>query len=498
MLNICDFGAVADGTTMNTDAIRAAIAAAVAAGGGVVHVPAGTFLTGTVRLLSHVTLDLAPGAVLLGSTDLDDYEFCSWGHHDDRCPWHLVVAEDVHHIAITGGGRINGNGQHWHTGKRAHDWAFYPEKPLRPSPMVEISRCTDIRIRDADFHNPGGWTLHLHDCDRASITGITIDNLIDGTYLYPNSDGIDLTGVHDVTISDCFIRTGDDAIALKTTIDSRSCEYVTVTNCVLESACAAIRLGFESDQDFRYCAFSNITVRNASRVIDLLTFSGGSIEQCSFTNIVGRCMSGWCLDRVIEINADFTDSPYKVKIPEHPNYGFVYPQRPPGTIRGITLTNIDIETCGRVLMAAAPNARIKDISIDHLRLRYPMLEDPAEIGPRAGGKGFFAGDDLNDFRGARAAIVAQRIRDLRLHDVRIHWPTYPVDPDRVDLLRSPNRLANPACADDQAVRSGAAAPPFQAMWLREVSGCIDAQPPAPSVPDIPAVHIDGGSIGTRS
>jgi hypothetical protein len=490
--SVGDYGAVGDGETLNTRAFQAAVDAA-AEHGGTVHVPPGTFLTATVKLKSRVTLELAQGAKILGSPNLSDYTAHSWGHHDDRTPYHLIFAEDAHHVAITGEGEINGNGRHFQETDREHEWAFYREIPMRPSPMVELSRCTDVRVETVTLRDPAGWTLHLHDCDRALIHGVTIDNSL----FWPNSDGIDLTGCHHTRISDCYIRTGDDAIALKTTLDSRSCEYVTVTNCVLETSCAALRLGFESDRPFRNCAFSNITIRNCSRAIDLVTFSGGDIEHVSFTNIVGRCMSGWLLDRPIEIYSSITNDPYKVRIPEHPNYGKAYPDRPAGRIRGVTITSFDIETCGRVMMAAAGDGAVEDISLDHVRLRYPMLDDPGPIGRRVGSTSFYA--EFDDLRAARAAIVAENVRDLHIRDARVHWPTYPVDPSAVELLRSPNRKGNPEYYGDlDKVISGEAAPPFSALWARNVQGLVETRGLSASSPAADAVTAEECELDMRA
>lgn len=484
--NLLDYGAVGDGTHLNTAAFAAAIAAAAGAG-GIVRVPSGVFLTGTVRLRSGVTLDLAPGAKILGSPHLADYERATWGHHDDRTPYHLILAENARDIAITGAGEINGNGRHYQQPDRAHEWAFYREIPLRPSPMIELSRCVGVRVETVSLRDPGGWTLHLHDCDRAFIRGLTIDNSL----FWPNSDGIDLTGCHDVLISDCHIRTGDDAIALKTTTDSRSCEYITVTNCVLETSCAALRLGFESDHAFRHCAFSNIAIKNCSRAIDLVTFAGGDIEHITFTNIVGRAMSGWPFDRAMEFYSGYTNDPYKVKIAEHPNFGKRHPDRTPGRIRGITVSNFDLETCGRIMLGAIPSGTIEDIALDHIRLRYPLLDDPAQLGRRVGGPGFF--DGLPDLRAARAACVAENIRDLRVRDFRVHWPVYPADPARIELLRSPNRLMNPEYYGDlEAVTTGRNAPPFHAFWGRGVTGRLDGAGLRGSADGAPAIVADGG------
>jgi polygalacturonase len=70
---VTEFGAVGDGKTLNTQAIQQAIDAAAKAGGGTVVFPAGRYLSGTICLRSHITLELQAGSVLLGSTRVADY-----------------------------------------------------------------------------------------------------------------------------------------------------------------------------------------------------------------------------------------------------------------------------------------------------------------------------------------------------------------------------------------------------------------------------------------
>lgn len=112
--NVQDFGAVGDGKTLNTRALQKAIDAAAAAGGGNVVIPAGEYLTGTLFLRDHVTLQLEPGSVLLGSTDLKDYptrtptlrSYTDVNYVDKS----LIYAEKVRNIAIVGQGTIDGQG----------------------------------------------------------------------------------------------------------------------------------------------------------------------------------------------------------------------------------------------------------------------------------------------------------------------------------------------------------------------------------------------------
>ena len=74
VFNVRDFGAVADGQTLDTSAINRAIDACATNGGGRVLFPPGRYLSGTVHLQSRVELFLAEGAVLLGTTNLDLYQ----------------------------------------------------------------------------------------------------------------------------------------------------------------------------------------------------------------------------------------------------------------------------------------------------------------------------------------------------------------------------------------------------------------------------------------
>ena len=69
MHNVRDFGAVGDGSTRDTAAIQRALDA-----GGMVCLPPGEYLTGTLYLRSHGGLELSPGAVLRGSPDPADYD----------------------------------------------------------------------------------------------------------------------------------------------------------------------------------------------------------------------------------------------------------------------------------------------------------------------------------------------------------------------------------------------------------------------------------------
>ena len=72
VFDVKTYGAAGDGKTLDTAAINKAVEAASAAGGGTVFVPAGVYLSYSIRLKSKVGLYLDHGAVILAaSTPVD-------------------------------------------------------------------------------------------------------------------------------------------------------------------------------------------------------------------------------------------------------------------------------------------------------------------------------------------------------------------------------------------------------------------------------------------
>ena len=169
MYNIKDFGAVSDTTVNSRFFIQKAIDAAFEAGGGTVIVPPGDYMIGTIWLKSNVNLEIEGGATLFGSNNLTDYDSVRWGHNEDRCPYHLVMAKDAHNVTIQGQGTIDGQGWNWYDHTEVKPRWMQKHTP-RPSPMVEFDNCTDVKVRDILLTNAAGWTMHTFNCDQVHIT----------------------------------------------------------------------------------------------------------------------------------------------------------------------------------------------------------------------------------------------------------------------------------------------------------------------------------------
>ncbi len=290
MQNVLDFGAKGDGVTLDTAAIQAAIDA-----GGEVYIPKGVYITGTLYLKSHGGLHLEAGAVLKASHNREDY------NADDFCPQnrvckeefvtgaHLIVAVGQQNVFIKGHGTIDGDSHYW---MPADHSKIMPSNPERIGQMIYLCECDRVQITDVEICWAPYWHLFLHGCQDVTIRGLYIHG---ETHQFTN-DGIDIDCCRRVTVSDCIIETGDDAITLRGNdeplLRKLPCEDVVVSNCVLTSfSDYGIRIGVGHGV-IRNCQFSNLRIRNTHSGIGVTacysafgTAVGTQIENISFQNV---------------------------------------------------------------------------------------------------------------------------------------------------------------------------------------------------------------------
>lgn len=257
--NIVKYGAISNGTVLNTESITKAIKACNANGGGVVVVPFGIWLTGPLELKSNVNLYVQKGAMLLFTDDKTKYEIVA-GSYEGRSSARNqspIWAKHAENIAITGGGVIDGNGDIWRgLTKSAVTESFWnarvksggvlstdrkrwypseqfkvasetkrsmllePGKPLsdyadmkdflRPNLLV-LTQCKRILLEGVTFQNSGAWNLHPLMSEDLIIRDVTVKN---PDYSH-NGDGLDIESCKNFIVEDCVFDVGDDAICIK-------------------------------------------------------------------------------------------------------------------------------------------------------------------------------------------------------------------------------------------------------------------------------------------
>ncbi|MBN1362460.1 MAG: glycoside hydrolase family 28 protein [Sedimentisphaerales bacterium] len=310
--SVKDCGAVADGTTKDTEAIRAAIDKVVQAGGGTVYFPAGQYLTGPIHLQSNITLYLDAGAVLKFSTDFDDYlpmVKSRWEGLECINFSPQIYAYDAENIAIVGRGVIDGQGKAWWDAMRRRQGlekytTMFAEKNadavgkdyfaragnfLRP-PMIQPVECRRVRIEGVKLQNPPFWTCNLVYCDDVVVTGISIKNPANS----PNTDGINPDSCRNVHISDCHISVGDDCVTIKSGRDEdgrrvgRPCENITVTNCTMLDGHGGVVIGSEMSGGVKKVTISNCVFDGTDKGIRMKTTRGrgGVVEDIRVSNIM--------------------------------------------------------------------------------------------------------------------------------------------------------------------------------------------------------------------
>jgi polygalacturonase len=448
--SVSEFGAVGDGSTLNSQAIQKALDTAGEAGGGTVRIPAGVFRCGTIELRSNVLLELAGGAVLKGSEEMADYPAHTAGVNPqgnvDLQPHHFILADGVDNAGIVGPGTIDGSGPAFWDPPSACE--FFTRKGSRPSPMIEIRGCRDFALRGVTVYDSPGWTVHVNDSQRVRVQGVNIRNNLLG----PNTDGLDITDSRDVIVSDCNIVAGDDAIVLKSLGGVN--ERITVTNCILQTNCSALKLGAsESIGTIRQVSMSNCVVRESSRGISLYNIAGGTFEDVSVSNIVIDCHVAMPL--VCPIHLNLSQYPKD----EH--------DRGIGVLRNVRISDVLCRSKSRILLTAQDGGMMENIFLRGIHMEYPTVENRFEQAREAHRAGQFS-PFSPDARAARAVVVAENIRNLQVSDVSTHWPS------------------------DCEV-------PMGVLWARNVrGGLFDCPLATPSLDGVEAMDVAGSDLLIRS
>lgn len=457
-LNIQDFGAIGDGKTSATHAINEAITKATMLGGATVVVPAGVYLTGTIFLASHLRLELSPGAVLLACEDPQEYPdiekaptFPPHLNKGARMQHHFLYADGLEDITICGPGVIDGNVAAFTPGwedKKPYTWTGASKRPFVPT--IEIRNCIDVRLQDITLRNSPGWTCHLSCCDRVWIERVKLLNYV----FAGNSDGFDVDGCRDVFFTNCHITTGDDAIVLKSFPNTRSCERIVITGCIMETLCAALKIGTESWHDFRRIVFTDSVVHRSSRAFQITVLDGATVEDVTVRGLVVDTNSSNLFNRPVQIDLSRRHMGFLPGVEEADVPAM-------GKVRRVCLSDLTLRTDGRILLSAAPGGMLENISLCDIRIVMPWIEDPHEIPDDA--------DPLQgsitcpEMRRARAAVSAENIDGLSVKGLTCDWPEEPpgegFTPKHKNgkLVRDPRKDFEPM-------------PAMQALWARNVQG----------------------------
>jgi polygalacturonase len=300
-VNVMDFGAVADGHTMNTKAFNDAIQACANKGGGTVIIPSGMWLTGPIGLESNIELRVETGALVFFSPKFEDYPVPARGARVTS-PIH---GRGLKNIAITGRGTFNGNGHLWRPTKKEkltdRQWKdlvasggvvtpdgkmWWPsreamngeaylknlratnKKPtseevagarefLRPT-MLDLVDCQYVLIDGPTFTNTPGWALHPSECEDLVIANTSVIN----NWWGQNTDAVDIGACRNVLFYRNVLDAGDDGICMKSSLNPKrefALENVVIADCIVYHGHGGFVIGSNTDGGMR-----NISVKNCT------------------------------------------------------------------------------------------------------------------------------------------------------------------------------------------------------------------------------------------
>lgn len=416
---ITKYGAVADGTTLSTAAIKKAIDAANKAGGGRVVVPAGVFLTGAIHLKSNVNLYVSKGATLKFSMNPKDYlpiVHTRWEGMELMHLSPLIYAYEQTNIAISGEGTLDGQGKSffwkWHGNPKyggdpnkisqktdraklyemmdknvpVERRVFGENAYLRPQ-FIQPYKCKNVLIEGVKIVDSPMWEVHPVLCENVTVRKLYISSH------GPNNDGCDPESCKDVLIEDCFFDTGDDCIAIKSgrNNDGRRLntptENIIVRGCEMRDGHGGITVGSEISGGVRNLFAENNRLdspnldhalrvkNNASR--------GGLLENFYFRNIT----VGQVAHAIITIDFNYEEGAKGGYTPVMRNFvaenvksgksrymmdaqGFAN-----APIYGIQIKNSTFENVENGIMAA----NLKDTKLENVRVNGKLVKDVSEI-----------------------------------------------------------------------------------------------------------------------
>lgn len=370
VFRVTDFGAKADGVTLNSVAIQKAIDAANASGGGTVSFEKGIYLSGSIELKSNVILNFEKGATLLGSTNPLDY------HGLNR--WKaLILADGQNHIGISGDGTIDGQGVElalnadslYHVGilkdlkynvrrKRVSEY----ERPQ----VIEMVNCRNVSVTGVNIRNSSCWVQTYDLCENLLIDHINVHS-----DTFWNNDGIDVSDCRNVQITNCVVNSADDGICLKSHSPNHFNDSIYIANCAVRSSASAIKFGTASFGGFKNIKIENIRIYDTFRsAIALESVDGSTLENIEISDIVATNTGNALFIKLGHRNVD----------------------GPVGKLRNVHIRNVKVEVSGErpdkgyiqrgpdlpyfhnpfpAVIYGMPGYNVENVVIENMEITYP-------------------------------------------------------------------------------------------------------------------------------
>jgi len=434
--NVRAYGALGDGTNLDSPAINKAIDAAAAAGGGTVFVPAGTYLSGSIHLQSNIHLFIDAGATILGAPqNLNAYDFTEpWTNNPyqdgGHCYFHnsLVWGENLTNVFISGNGMINGGGLVRGDGL-LDEMAAFSVAGANPSQTygaetangavrlgnkaIALKLCKNVLIRDVTIFHGGHFAILVTGCTDMTVDNVTMDT---------DRDGIDIDCCRNTTVSNCRINSpNDDGLCPKSTYALGRpviTENLTIMNCqvsgfregtlldgrmIPQRGNGRIKFGTESSGGFRNCTIANCTFRGC-KGLALEEVDGGIMENITINNISMMDVAGY---PIYITTGKRNRTPNLTTSSRMKNI----------LISNVVATGVDRQS--GIQIAGLPEQPIEGVRLENIRLIFNgggTTSDAARVPPELG-------TGYPEPRGVMPAygLFARHVKDLELANINVSF-----------------------------------------------------------------------------
>ncbi len=420
-VSIDEFDAIADGKTINTQAIQNAIMHVHEMGGGTVTIPSGQYLTGSIQILSNVRINLQEkNSELCFTTDIDETNYpLAYGHWECTPLWNyraLIYAIDAENIAVTGNGILNGQASEnvWWDWTHQIEHAWSQSKPnlqipasirlrsmndtgvdfdervfgdgnfLRPN-FIQLIRCQNILLQGVTILNSPMWQVNPVLCTNVTIRGMTLQSH------GHNNDGVDPESCRYVLIEKNYFDSGDDCIAIKSGRDrdgremGAPCQDIIIRDNIFSDGHGGIAIGSEMSGGVKNVFAENniFDSPNLTYALRIKTnaLRGGFIENVYFRNSsmknVGHATVHITMNYAEGRRGDFVPKFKNITI-ENINsnnglYGIYIEAFDDSPIEGLVLKNIKINNVANPIYTrnCDKNAFVENVVINDIS--YPQI-----------------------------------------------------------------------------------------------------------------------------
>ena len=354
-------GAQGDGKALDTAALQKALDECGEAGGGIVRLPAGTYLSKPLTLRNRTTLHLEAGAKLQATDAEADY-----AGDKPRAFIPFISGKKLTDIAITGPGVIDGAGARWwvpaEEARRKTPGYTLP----RPN-LIVLTACKNVRLQDLTLQNSPKFHFVPTECDDVLVTNVTIL----APPRSPNTDAIDPSASRRVLITRCRIDVGDDNVAIKAgkKVAGRdfACEDITVTDCTFLHG-HGMSIGSETAGGVRNVIVRNCTFENTENGLRIKSQrgKGGVVENISYIDITMKNVDPAITFTCYYMNNSKGD-PVQPSMPRQESPQATNDQTP--VYRHIRIQNLTAtcrESAGTIL--GLPESLIQDVVLENVRI----------------------------------------------------------------------------------------------------------------------------------